>query len=136
MQKKCSRCGSSMSVMLRNVVYRNRVKIRNVPVHVCTDEECAYSQVVEGCKEELKQLMNDLGETPARQEIDFNQVSHFSDLLVLLSGPADEVLLTRAAEERVNELLDLFLLVQSLGDTQWMKEIRQRLTQLMQQSAN
>jgi hypothetical protein len=120
-----------MSIMLRNVVYRNRVKIHNVPVHVCLDEHCAHSQVVEEIKEDLKKLMNELGQNPSRQAIEFEEVSEFSNLLVLVANQEEEASVKEVLKERVNELLDLFLLAQSLGDENWMLEIRKRLTQLI-----
>ena len=130
MQKKCSHCGSDMEITLRNVVYRNRVKIRNVPVHVCVDSNCANCQVVEVVKEDLKSLMEELGGNPERQSIHFEKLSELSNLLVLIANEGDSSM-RRALEERVNELLDLFLLAQSLGDETWMLELRKRLTQIM-----
>ncbi|MGG3884021.1 hypothetical protein [Brevibacillus panacihumi] len=130
MQKKCSRCGSDMEVVLRNVVYRNRVKILNVPVHVCVDDSCAHSQVVDVVKEDLKDLMAELGQNPERQAIEFEEMSELSNLLVLIANEGDSTV-REALEERVNELLDLFLLAQSLGDEKWMLELRHRLTKIM-----
>jgi len=130
MQKKCSRCGSDMEVVLRNVVYRNRVKILNVPVHVCVDDSCAHSQVVDVVKEDLKDLMAELGQNPERQAIEFEEMSELSNLLVLIANEGDSTV-REALEGRVNELLDLFLLAQSLGDEKWMLELRHRLTKIM-----
>lgn len=130
MQKKCSRCGSDMEVVLRNVVYRRRVKILNVPVHVCVGDSCAHSQVVDVVKDDLKSLMEELGQDPARQAIEFEEMSELSNLLVLIANEGDSTV-REALGERVNELLDLFLLAQSLGDETWMLELRQRLTKIM-----
>jgi hypothetical protein len=131
MQKKCSRCGKDTEIVLRNVVYRNRVKILNVPVHICVDDRCAHTQVVDMVKEDLKKLMNDLGHNPQRQSIEFEEVSELSNLLVLAAHQGEDATVREALEERVNELLDLFLLAQSLGDEMWMRELRQRLTNIM-----
>lgn len=130
MQKKCSRCGSDMEVVLRNVVYRKRVKILNVPVHVCVDDCCAHSQVVDVVKDDLKDLMTELGQNPERQAIEFEEMSELSNLLVLIANEGDSTV-REALEGRVNELLDLFLLAQSLGDEKWMLELRHRLTKIM-----
>ncbi|HZG80413.1 MAG TPA: hypothetical protein VEZ13_06515 [Brevibacillus sp.] len=130
MQKKCSRCGSDMEVVLRNVVYRKRVKILNVPVHVCVDDSCAHSQVVDVVKDDLKDLMTELGQNPERQAIEFEEMSELSNLLVLIANEGDSTV-REALEGRVNELLDLFLLAQSLGDEKWMLELRHRLTKIM-----
>lgn len=130
MQKKCSRCGNDMEIVLRNVMYRNRVKILNVPVHVCVNDSCANCQVVESVKADLKSLMEDLGKHPQPQAIEFEELSELSNLLVLIANEGDSSM-RGALEERVNELLDLFLLAQSLGDEKWMLELRKRLTQIM-----
>lgn len=131
MLEKCSRCGKDMFIKLRSVVYRNRVKIQNVPVHVCEDEQCSHCQVVEMIKDDLKKLMNSLGNDPQRQAIEFEEVSELSNLLVLVANQGEYSCVREVVEERVNELLDLFLLAQSLGDQKWMLELRQRLNQLM-----
>lgn len=131
MQKKCSHCGCEMSIMLRNVVYRNRVKIQNVPVQVCLNDECAHSQVVDTVKAELKQLMEELGPRPSRQEIDFDSLSEFSNILVMVADKNEDMDVKYVVEERINELLDIFLLAQSLGDEKWMNDIRRRLTQVI-----
>jgi hypothetical protein len=131
MLKKCSRCGKDTHMMLRNVVYRNRVKILNVPVHVCVDDHCAHSQVVEVIKDDLKKLMDELGQNPQPQAIEFEEVSELSNLLVLVVKEGEESAVQEVVEEKVNELLDLFLLAQSLGDRQWMLELRQRLTKIL-----
>ncbi|MFP3389871.1 hypothetical protein [Brevibacillus sp. SIMBA_040] len=131
MQKKCSRCGSEMEMALRNVVYRNRVKIMNVPVHVCVDDACAYSQVVDVIKDDLKSLMEELGQHPQRQAIEFEEMSELSNLLVLIANEGEDSTVREVLSERVNELLDLFLLAQSLGDEKWMLELRERLTKIM-----
>lgn len=119
-----------MSIKLRNVVYRNRVKIHNVPVHVCDDEHCSHSQVVEVIKEELKQVMKELGPAPVRQDIEFEQLSELSHLLLHDCEANEENAVKIVVENRINELLDMFLLAQSLGDERWMTEIRQRLVQI------
>jgi hypothetical protein len=130
MQKRCSRCGSEMNIMLRNVVYRNKVKINNVPVLVCLEEDCAHTQVVDFIKDDLKNLMNDLGENPERQLIEFGEISEFSNLLALVSNEFEESAARNMIEERINELLDLFLLAQSLGDENWIRDIRKRLVEI------
>lgn len=130
-QKKCSRCGNDMEIVLRNVVYKKRVKIMNVPVHVCVDECCAHSQVVDVIKDDLKSLMEELGQHPQRQAIEFEELSELSNLLVFIANEKANSSVREVLGERVNELLDLFLLAQSLGDQKWMKELRERLTKIM-----
>jgi len=120
-----------MGIELRNVVYRNSVRILNVPVHVCSDERCDHSQVVDEVKDDLKRLMNDLGRNPARQNIDFEQFCEFSNLLVMVADRCEEKAVTYTVEQKVNDLLDMFLLAQSVGDEKWMGEIRSRLTKLI-----
>ncbi|TGU42801.1 hypothetical protein EN829_072300, partial [Mesorhizobium sp. M00.F.Ca.ET.186.01.1.1] len=70
-----------MEIVLRNVVYKKRVKIMNVPVHVCVDDCCAHSQVVDVIKEDLKSLMEELGQHPQRPAIEFEEMSALTNLL-------------------------------------------------------
>ncbi|MFI8710531.1 hypothetical protein [Brevibacillus brevis] len=131
MQKRCTRCGNEMEIELRNVVYRKRVKIMNVPVQVCVDEDCDHSQVVDVIKDDLKSLMEELGQHPQCQAIEFEEVSELSNLLVLIANEKVNSTARELLGEKVNELLDLFLLAQSLGDEKWMLELRERLTKIM-----
>lgn len=132
MHKSCNRCGHDMSLFLRNVVFRKRVKIRNVPVYVCSSDDCSYSQIADIIKDDLKQLMNDLGQNPDRQDIAFETISEFANLLVMVADeehadvPAEQLI-----EQRINDLLDLFLLARSLGDDKWKGEIRKRLNEIL-----
>lgn len=132
MQKKCSQCGSNMNVMLRQLVYRHRVNIYNVPVLVCSDEECSHSQVVDGIKGQLVQLVHDLGQNPNRQEIRFEEMSEFTNLLIMVAEEEEENCnVSKLLDERINDLLDMFLLAQSLGDEKWEGELRQRLLEIV-----
>ncbi|NGQ97249.1 hypothetical protein G3578_19100 [Brevibacillus sp. SYP-B805] len=130
MNKRCSRCGSEMRIMLRNVVYRSKVRINHVPVHVCQNEYCSHSQVVDIIKDDLKKLMSDLGTHPTRQAIEFKDISEFSNALVLVANEPEGSTARIVIEERINELLDLFLLAQSLGDEDWIMDIRKRLVEI------
>lgn len=109
-------------------------KGQNLECHrlqVCQNDHCSHSQVVDVVKEDLKELMENLGQYPERQNIEFEDVSELSHLLVLIANQEEDATVRQALEERVNELLDLFLLAQSLGDQEWMRELRQRLTKIM-----
>ncbi|QDX91131.1 hypothetical protein EEL32_18695 [Brevibacillus laterosporus] len=128
--KYCSQCGKEMDIALRSVIYRSRVKILNVPIHVCKDEECACTSVVDLVKDDLKQLMRNLGDQPEEQEVAFEAISEFANLLVIIAEQSEDEELKDKIDERVNELLDLYLLAKSLHAQQWISEIQRKLTQI------
>ena len=128
MQKQC-KCGSSMSIRLRTVIYQNKVEIENVPVFSC--DECQRSEVFAKVKPDLTGIIGKLGNMPEKKQLYFNDISEIANLMLKVtekhyaSDPVEKIV-----EERINELLDLLLLAQSLGDEPWTADIRNRLTQI------
>ncbi|MCS7459408.1 hypothetical protein N0M98_04585 [Paenibacillus doosanensis] len=128
MQKQC-KCGSAMSIKLRTVIYQNKVEIENVPVYSC--ESCQRSEVFAEVKPELTGIIGKLGHLPEKQQLSFNDISEIAYLLKKVTEKehaADPV--EKIIENRINELLDLLLLAQSLKDEAWTEEIRTRLGQI------
>jgi hypothetical protein len=122
-----------MSIRLRTVIYQNKVEIENVPIFSC--EECQRSEVFAEVKPELTGIIGDLGNVPEKRQLYFNDISEIAHLMVKVtekkhaSDPVEKIV-----EERVNELLDLLLLAQSLQDEPWISDIRKRLTQISKHS--
>jgi hypothetical protein len=118
-----------MAIRLRLVIYQNKVEIDNVPVYVC--ESCHASEVLGLIKPELTQLISSLGKRPKKQRLKFDEISEVAYLLLKvtekerLDEPVESII-----EERINELLDMLILAQSLQDDAWMEDIRMRLGQL------
>ncbi|WP_079910374.1 hypothetical protein [Paenibacillus sp. 32352] len=132
MQKQC-KCGSAMGIKLRTVIYQNKVEIENVPVYSC--ETCQRSEVVAQVKPELTGIIGSLGSVPEKQLLHFNDISEIAHLLKMVTdkyyaaAPVEKIV-----EDRINELLDLMLLAQSLKDDDWMEDIRKRLGQIAMHS--
>lgn len=130
MQKRCS-CGSEMTIRLRTVIYSGKVEIDNVPIFHCLD--CSRSEVFPEVKPDLTGLIGKLGAKPDKQTYSFNEWNEWADLLMkALAGkkqpePAE---VGRLIEERVNALLDMYLLACSLQDRAWQEELQRRLKQL------
>jgi hypothetical protein len=130
---KLCKCGSSMSVKLRTVIYQNKVEIENVPVFTCN--ACSRSEVFAEIKQELTIMIKSLGRSPAKQYMQFND---FSEIAYLMHKVTDKKhaaeSIEEIVEERINELLDLLLLAQSLGDQPWSEDVRKRLEQISKHS--
>lgn len=128
LQKQC-KCGRGMGIRLRTVIYQNKVEIENVPVFSC--EYCSRNEVFPGVKQELTQLIGELGGEPEKKSMRFDESSELAHLMKVVTDtehrhqPVDQIL-----EERINELLDMLLLARSLGDESWMEDIRSRLSQI------
>ncbi|MFC5467253.1 hypothetical protein ACFPPD_00880 [Cohnella suwonensis] len=133
MSKHCS-CGGAMKLMLRTVIFAKKVNINNVPVYNCSD--CGRNDVFPGVKEDVGKLVGQLGAAPIARSISFDEVHEWAGVLsqaMIRSEPLQETMIARAAEERINELLDLLLLATSVGDDAWKAEIEGRLSQLSAQ---
>jgi hypothetical protein len=131
--RKLCKCGSSMSVRLRTVIYQNKVEIENVPIFSCG--VCRRSEVFAEVKPELTGVIGKLGNSPEKQHLHFNDINEIAHLMYKVTEKqhaADPV--EKIVEERINELLDLLLLAQSLGDEPWAEDIRKRLGQISKHS--
>ncbi|UUZ95876.1 hypothetical protein LJK87_16685 [Paenibacillus sp. P25] len=123
-----------MSIRLRTVIYQNKVEIENVPIFTC--ESCSRSEVFSEVKPELTGLIGKLGARPGKQMLQFEEVSEIAHLMVKAtekkwaSDPVETII-----QERINELLDLLLLAQSLSDEPWQDDIRKRLSQIARHSS-
>ncbi|MED4601839.1 hypothetical protein P9314_14160 [Paenibacillus validus] len=130
---KLCKCGKSMNIRLRTVIYQNKVEIDNVPIHSC--DSCNRSEVFAEVKPELTGLIGTLGGKPEKQQVNFNEISEIAYLMMKVTekkraSDAIEVII----EERINELLDLLLLAQSLQDGPWIEDLRKRLSQIAKHS--
>jgi hypothetical protein len=123
-----------MHLMLRTVIFAKKVNINNVPVYNCS--HCGRNDVFPGVKEDVGRLVGELGNQPAPHSIPFDQVHEWAGVLsraMNLSDSLQATVIARAAEERINQLLDLWLIASSLEDETWKKELQSRLSQLSAQ---
>jgi YgiT-type zinc finger domain-containing protein len=128
MHKECE-CGQLMNIRLRTVIFQNKIEIENVPVYSC--ENCSRSEVYPPVKRELIGLIGRLEDTPNKQLFQFDELCELAHLFRRITDPELEMIPTgKIIEMRVNELLDLLLLAQSLDDISWQEDIRFRLSQL------
>jgi hypothetical protein len=130
--KKLCECGDTKKLHLRTVIYARKVNITRVPVYCCS--RCGSHEVDSGVKDEIGSLIGQLGPRPAPRTIPFDQMNEWAGVLSLALAADTELLqeyaVVRAAEERTNELLDLWLIAASLGDENWKSELQGRLSQL------
>jgi hypothetical protein len=128
LQKEC-KCGQTMNICLRSVIYQGKVEIAHVPVLTC--ESCSRSEVFAAVKPDMTKLISQLGNKPEKQYIRFEEISEISHLMVTVTDKEHRhesvgVIL----EERINELLDMLLLARSLQDDAWKKDVTERLSQI------
>jgi hypothetical protein len=130
LNKRCD-CGDTKNLVLRTVIFAHKVNITRVPVYCCP--QCGSHEVFSGVKEEISRLIGDLGSRPAPRTIAFDQMHEWAGILTAASEGVEtlqKAAVERAAEERTNELLDLWLLASSVGDEIWKAELQSRLAQL------
>jgi hypothetical protein len=120
-----------MNLMLRTVIFAKKVNINNVPVYNCS--LCGRNDVFPGVKEDVGRLVGQLGSKPTPRSIPFDQVHEWAGVLSHAMNQSETLqatVIARAAEERVNQLLDLWLIASSLEDETWKLELTNRLSQL------
>lgn len=133
MLKNCS-CGGNMTLMLRTVIFAKKVNINNVPVYNC--HLCGRNDVFPGVKEDVGKLVGQLGVRPSAHDISFDEVHEWAGVLSRTLYRSDSLqvhAIAQAIEERVNQLLDMLLLADSLKDEAWKSDIENRLSQLSAQ---
>ncbi|GIP14436.1 hypothetical protein J40TS1_00780 [Paenibacillus montaniterrae] len=132
MQKQCN-CGEIMNLKLRTVIFSGRVEIDNVPIYTCN--ACSHSEVIPEVKKDLSGLIQELGACPEKQSYLFNECNEWANILVEYkltqkTAQSAQYKLEQMVEQRTNDLLDLYLLAQSLQDDAWLESIRKRLQQI------
>ena len=130
MLKRCT-CGEEMNLGLRTVIFARKVNINNVPVYHCP--VCGRNDVFPGVKEDVGKLVGQLGARPAPGSIPFDQVHEWAGVLSQALHDSESLqaaAIAKAAEARIDQLLDLLLIASSLEDEVWMDEIHTRLSQL------
>jgi len=131
LNKRCL-CGAALKLRMRTVVYSRKVKITRVPVYCCNG--CGKHEVYAGVKADIGRLIGKLGSRPEAQTISFDEINECAGVLSQALDRGNRAVqpaaVVRVAQERTNELLDLWLIASSLGDEQWKSELSDRLSQL------
>ncbi|MFD0587958.1 hypothetical protein ACFQZE_08070 [Paenibacillus sp. GCM10027627] len=130
MRKKCL-CGEMMTMKLRTVIYSGKVEIDNVPIFSCAF--CNRSEVIPEVKPDLTGLIAQLGATPDKSTFLFNECNEWADLLVeakVNRGHTEVHEVEALTQQRINTLLDLYLMAQSLNDEAWIADLNKRLEQI------
>ncbi len=118
-----------MTLHLRSVIFSGKVEIENVPIFSC--DSCNRSEVLSDVKPELKGLIGELGNDPPKQHVYFNEHNELAYLMCSVSDKdAVHMPVREIVTDRINQLLDLLLLAQSLGDDEWAEDARKRLSQI------
>lgn len=130
MDKICN-CGQRMELRLRTVVFKKNAEIENVPVLIC--DTCNHSEVFPPVKPCLVSLLGRM-KSPASEKVylrfdERNEIARIIHLQQKQEAGMDGV--RKLIEDRINELLDMLLLAQSLEDREWADEIQNKLTQLI-----
>ncbi len=130
MREKSCHCGRDMVITLEEVLYGNKVRIKNVPIYHCP--MCDHNEVMTSVKGNMKQLITKLGEKPREQVVFFNELSELAHLLDQADRQHDSGQnVDSIMQERINELLDMLILAESLCDEKWKEEINKRLAQIV-----
>lgn len=132
MQKMC-KCGKSMQIHLRTIVYSNKIEIMNVPIFTCDD--CHSSEVFHSIKGHITEMIEKMGNPTEKQTLMFNDVNELAHLMYKASDrELLDIPLEMIVEDRINELLDLLILARSIEDDLWVEEVQQKLIQITNQS--
>lgn len=130
-------CGEPMKLALKTVIFARKVNITNVPVYAC--KICGAHKLFSGVRKDVSKLLGNLGSEPAPGHIPFDELHEWAGLIAHAFGqfedPAPEAL-AQASEDRINELLDLWLLASSLGDDKWKVQLEVKLSQLSSPGAS
>lgn len=129
----CCRCGNEMELTLRTIIHARKVEIHHVPVFTCS--HCGHSELVPEIKAEVVRLMQQStgSESSNRIQIFFEEEHEAARVFMdcLEQGGEDlETLYGLNAEERVNQLLDVYLVAQFYQDRNWLMDIERRLKQI------
>jgi hypothetical protein len=118
-----------MNLMLRTIIYSQKVTVHYVPVYTCAN--CTRKEVHPAVKQHLKEIVYRLGRNPEKQSIYFQDENEFAKFLYRASSDDfEQYSVDDMIHLRVNELLDMLILAESINDLGWVDEIHDRLDQL------
>ncbi|WP_010269921.1 hypothetical protein [Paenibacillus senegalensis] len=132
MEKTCP-CGETMRIQLRTIVYQDQVELEDVPVYTCGScgRNELYSEVKTSLTGLLEKLEMDNKQKQPKVKISFSEHNELALLISKASDPEHWNEPVQALlENRINELLDLLLVAQSLNDDAWSAELRDKLSQI------
>lgn len=133
MSIKCN-CEQSLKLELRTVKYTRSVTIRHVPVLVC--DQCLTYELIPSMRADLKKYVELFGPRPEITSFSLTDYHELAgvvyDVLADESCPDDRLhaKLEDEIQHRINLLLDMYRLAESMHDDVWITDIRQRLSQL------
>ncbi len=130
------RCGQSMTLSFRMLVFENMYQIDLVPILEC--EDCSYYELIPSIKQDVTRLLAELKEQSREGRVVFTSVNELASVLYDIYKSGQELLevssfntfLVEKCEERINLLLDLYGYASRAGDADWMEEISFRLAAL------
>ncbi|BFH61548.1 hypothetical protein [Paenibacillus azoreducens] len=127
-------CEQNLRLELRTVMYTRNVMIRHVPVLVC--DHCLTYELIPSMKSDLKKYVDAFSKQPGKISLSLTDYHELADLIyeVLAEGEYSEGILMSKLEyeigERINLLLDLYKMAEKMQDEDWVRDIRERLSQL------
>lgn len=128
MSQACN-CGETMELMLRPVIYAENVEIDHVPVYTCSN--CNRSEVLPEVKQEITKMIEQLGDQPAPQYIDFQDRNEIAFLICQATRFENRnIPLEQLIYQRMDDLLDLLNYTTAIKDRTWSDELNKRLKQL------
>lgn len=128
MHKICS-CGIQMNIQLSTIIYKRKLFIERVPTWNCS--KCQGTDFLPFIKEQLLSIIKQWQLLPYNQHILFDECSENAKLIYRwIENYEEEKSLDTVIHQRINELLDEWILVESLHDEVWKNDIHRRLTQL------
>ncbi|MCJ8011304.1 hypothetical protein MUG84_06015 [Paenibacillus sp. KQZ6P-2] len=133
MSMKCN-CEQYLNLELRTVMYTRSVMIRHVPVFVC--DHCLTYELMPSMRPSLKKCVELLGPNPSDTSFSLADFHELARLIYEVMTDADyseddfKSKLEYEIQERINLLLDLYKVAESMNDHTWIGEIRHRLSQL------
>lgn len=124
-----------MNLSFRLVIFEGTIEIDRVPIYEC--EESCYHEVLPEIKEHLKQLLATLKAQDAMGRMNYTQFNELAHIIFDVYQNWDEEntdsfesVLEQTCREHINFLLDLYSCAKDTGDSVWMKEITDRLSQM------
>ena len=144
MNKQCN-CGHEMLLALRTVIHDRTIHIHHVPVLTCP--YCERSELYPAIKQEITDMIRGLkaGQRKELFSMDeegdsvpqhyfFEEMNEAASVLAEcadLFGPGDLLpYAEKEMNERINKLLDMYLLAKTLKDEEWVSELQDRLKQI------
>lgn len=126
---KICKCGSEMEITLRTLYFNKKIEIKNVPVYSCSS--CSANELMQQVKPKVRTIIKDAVKKSKKQTLYLDKYSELVQLITMLYNEQDHPYKGKSIHGEVEELLEAFLIEDSLEEKHLDEQIHQKIEKMV-----